>query len=109
MTIRLLRSPFLIIGATIMSFTIDAKLALIFLITTPIIAFIIYIIMSRCVPYFKKNQKILDRISLITRENLSGIRVIRAFSKQNAEIENFNEANDDYMKHHFALAEYLYF
>lgn len=99
MTIRLfLRSPFLIIGATIMSFTIDAKLALIFLITTPIIAFIIYIIMSRCVPYFKKNQKILDRISLITRENLSGIRVIRAFSKQNAEIENFNEANDDYMK-----------
>ena len=97
MTIRLLlRAPFLVIGATIMAFTIDVKLALIYLIVAPIIAFIIYIIMSRCVPYFKKLQKTLDKISLKTRENLSGIRVIRAFSKQKSEIEKFNEINDDY-------------
>ena len=97
MTIRLfLRAPFLVIGATIMAFTIDAKLALIYLIAAPVIAFIIYIIMSRCVPYFKKLQKTLDKISLKTRENLSGIRVIRAFSKQNSEIEKFDEINDDY-------------
>lgn len=97
MTIRLfLRAPFLVIGATIMAFTIDAKLALIYLIAAPIIAFIIYIIMSRCVPYFKKLQKTLDKISLKTRENLSGIRVIRAFSKQKSEIEKFDEINDDY-------------
>ncbi len=97
MTIRLfLRAPFLVIGATIMAFTIDAKLALIYLIAAPVIALIIYIIMSRCVPYFKKLQKTLDNISLKTRENLSGIRVIRAFSKQNSEIEKFNEINDDY-------------
>lgn len=97
MTIRLfLRAPFLVIGATIMAFTIDVKLALIYLIAAPIIAFIIYIIMSRCVPYFKKLQKTLDKISHKTRENLSGIRVIRAFSKQNSEIEKFTEINDDY-------------
>lgn len=97
MTIRLfLRAPFLVIGATIMAFTIDVKLALIYLIAAPIIALIIYIIMSRCVPYFKKLQKTLDKISLKTRENLSGIRVIRAFSKQKSEIEKFDEINDDY-------------
>lgn len=97
MTIRLfLRAPFLVIGATVMAFTIDAKLALIYIIAAPVIAFIIYIIMSRCVPYFKKLQKTLDKISLKTRENLSGIRVIRAFSKQKSEIENFDEINNDY-------------
>ena len=97
MTIRqLLRAPFLIVGAIIMAFFIDVKLTAIFLIATPVIALIIYFIMSRCVPYFKKMQKTLDKISLITRENLSGVRVIRAFSKQKSEQTRFKQTNDEY-------------
>ena len=97
MTIRLfLRAPFLVIGATIMAFTIDVKLALMFLLVTPIIAFIIFIVMSKSVPFFSKMQKHLDKISLKTRENLSGVRVIRAFSKQDEELLEFEEANNDY-------------
>lgn len=96
MTLRLfLRSPFLVIGAIIMSLTIDFRLTLIFLISTPLIGLTIYIIMSRSIPFFKKIQRILDRISLLTRENLAGVRVIRAFSKQENEIERFEEINRD--------------
>lgn len=99
MTIRLfLRAPFLVIGATIMAFTIDVKLSLMFLIVTPLLALIIYLVMSKSVPYFNMMQKKLDVISLKTRENLSGIRVVRAFSKQESEIEQFNETNDSYRK-----------
>lgn len=97
MTIRLfLRAPFLVVGAAIMAISVDFRLSIIFIITIPIIAIFLYLIMSRSIPFFKKIQKRLDRISLITRENLSGVRVIRAFSRQKAEIEKFSDVNEDW-------------
>ena len=97
MLIRLVvRAPFLAIGAIIMAMILDFKLSLIFLITTPIIVGILYIIMSKSIPYFRSIQKKLDKISLITRENLEGVRVIRAFSNQNYEEARFNDASDDF-------------
>ncbi len=90
-----LRSPFIVLGALIMAFTINVKLALIFLIATPVIAVVIYTIMAFSIPLYKKIQKTLDRISLITRENLVGVRVIRAFSRQDREIKRFSQTCDD--------------
>lgn len=96
MLIRLvIRAPFLAIGAIVMAALIDLPLALVFLIATPLIVLILYIIMSRSVPYFRVMQKKLDRISLISREGLSGVRVIRAFSKQESEQQRFEEAADN--------------
>lgn len=93
MLIRLVvRAPFLVIGSTVMALTIDWKLSLIFLAAAPLIAGTIYLIMSRSIPFYRLTQKLLDRVSLITRENLSGARVIRAFSRQKAEQERFHEA-----------------
>lgn len=91
----LLRSPFIVAGAVIMSFTIDAELALIFLAVSLLISLVVYLIMTRSVPYYKSAQSKLDRVSLITRENLSGVRVIRAFSRQKDELERFGQAHDD--------------
>lgn len=86
MFIRLaVRAPFLIIGAAVMSMIIDLKLSIIFLIAAPIITLIIVWVMKKTVPMYKKIQKNLDKISLLTRENLDGVRVIRAFSKQEEE------------------------
>lgn len=86
MFIRLaVRAPFLIIGAAVMSMIIDLKLSIIFLIAAPIITLIIVWVMKKTVPMYKKIQKNLDKISLLTRENLDGVRVIRAFSKQDEE------------------------
>ena len=77
MLIRLVvRAPFLVIGATVMAVIIDWKLALIFFLAAPLVAVVLYFIMSRSVPYYRIIQRKLDRISLITRENLSGVRVI---------------------------------
>ena len=84
-----LRSPFIVVGAIIMAFFVDVKLAVIFLIATPLIGAVIYFVMAGSVPYYKKIQAVMDRISLLTRENLTGVRVIRAFSKQKEEIRNF--------------------
>lgn len=96
MLIRLvIRAPFLAVGAVVMAMLIDFKLAIVFLVATPLIAFVLYQIMSRSVPYFRVMQKKLDRISLISREGLSGARVIRAFSKQKSEEQRFNTAADD--------------
>lgn len=96
MLIRLvIRAPFLVIGATVMAVLIDWKMSLIFVTAAAGIAVILYQIMSRSVPFYKTIQKLLDRISLITRENLSGVRVIRAFSKQETEQERFEEGADD--------------
>jgi len=97
MTIRLfLRAPFLVIGAIIMAFSIDFKLAGIFLISTPLIAIIVYFIMAKSIPFYKKIQKNLDKISLITKENLSGVRVIKSLSKQEYEKNRFEKANNDF-------------
>jgi ATP-binding cassette subfamily B protein len=95
MTIRLVsRSPFLIIGSLFAAFMINAQIALIFLVASPLIALSIYLVMSRTQPLYTKIQKILDQVSLITRENLSGVRVIRAFNKQENEINRFNKTVD---------------
>lgn len=96
MLIRLvIRAPFLALGAVIMAMTIDLQLSLVFLVATPLIALVLYVIMSRSVPYFKVMQKKLDKISLISREGLSGARVIRAFSKQESEEERFQLAANE--------------
>lgn len=96
MLIRLVvRAPFLVIGAVVMSMILDLKLSLIFLIVAPMVSIVIYLIMKLSVPYYRVRQRILDKVSRITRENLSGARVIRAFSKQEHEIKRFNEANNE--------------
>jgi ABC-type multidrug transport system, ATPase and permease components len=96
MLIRLvIRAPFLATGAIIMAMILDFKLSIIFLISTPIIVAILYFIMTKSIPYFRSIQKKLDKISLITRENLGGARVVRAFSKQNYEEARFEEASND--------------
>lgn len=96
MLIRLVvRVPFLIIGAIVMSMILDLKLSVIFLIVAPLVSAVLYLIMKKSVPFYKARQKKLDKVSLITRESLSGARVIRAFSKQEHEIERFKRANDE--------------
>ncbi len=96
MLIRLVvRAPFLVIGAVIMAMRIDLTLSLVFLAIVPLVALVLYLVMSKSVPFFKTIQKKTDRVSLITRENLSGARVVRAFRKQEAEQARFDEACDD--------------
>ena len=93
MAIRLVsRSPFLIIVSLIMAFQINVQMALIFLLSAPLLALCIFLVMSKSLPLYIRIQKQLDRVSLICRENLSGIRVIRAFSKQFQEKNRFEEA-----------------
>lgn len=97
MLIRLVvRAPFLVIGAAVMAMTIDLKLSLVFLAVMPLVAAVLYFIMFRSVPLYRVIQKKLDKISLITRESLSGARVVRAFSGEAAEEKRFREANDDF-------------
>ncbi len=96
MFIRLaVRAPFLVIGAAVMAVTIDLKLSLIFFIAAPIISGIIFVIMRKTIPMYKKTQQKLDRAALLTRENIEGTRVIRAFSRQQEEIDEFNQAVND--------------
>ena len=96
MLIRLVvRAPFLVVGSAIMALCIDFRTGLIFLIAAPLVALTLYLVTSRSVPFYKTIQRYLDRISLITRENLAGVRVIRAFSKQQTEQERFAHASDD--------------
>lgn len=93
-----LRSPFIVVGAMIMAFTINVKVAVIFLITVPLLAIVIYGIMMITIPLYKKVQKGLDTVLLSTRENLAGIRVIRAFCTQKLEKADFEEKSDLLMK-----------
>lgn len=96
MLIRLaVRAPFLIIGSTIAAMLIDLKLSVIFLITAPLLAFVLYEVMKHSIPFYKTIQKKLDNVSLLTKEGLSGARVIRAFSKQKYEEEKFNKTSDE--------------
>lgn len=99
MLIRLVvRAPFLVIGATVMAFTISARLSLIFLGAMAAIVGVMYPIMRVTVKLFKKQQKSLDGISRITRENLSGVRVVRAFSRQDYEKERFEATAEEYRR-----------
>ncbi|GAA0803445.1 ABC transporter ATP-binding protein [Faecalicatena orotica] len=93
-----LRSPFIVVGAMIMAFTIDVKVAVIFLITVPLLSLVIYGIMMLTIPLYKKVQKSLDDVLLSTRENLAGIRVIRAFCTQDQEKEEFEEKSSLLMR-----------
>ena len=90
MAIRLaIRAPLIILGSIFMASLIDLKLSIIFLISTPLIALVLFMVMSRSIPFYSLIQKKLDNLSLIVRENLEGVRVIRAFSKQKKEKERF--------------------
>ncbi len=90
-----LRSPFIVFGAMIMAFTINVKIALIFVITIPVLAIIVFGIMRLTSPMYKQVQNRLDKVTGITRENLSGVRVVRAFGKEEEEVSRFKEANTD--------------
>lgn len=91
----LLRSPFVVFGAAIMAFTVDAKSAVTFAVTIPVMSAAVMTIMLITIPLYKKVQAKLDYLLGITRENLSGVRVIRAFRKENAEYERFVSTNGD--------------
>lgn len=89
-----LRSPFIVFGAMVMAFTIDVKVALVFVVTIPLLSIIVFGIMLISIPLYKKVQSALDKVLGITRENLTGSRVIRAFNKEDDEKVHFNENND---------------
>lgn len=88
-----LRSPFIVFGAMIMAFTVDVKAALIFVVTIPVLSVIVFGIMLITMPLYKKVQADLDNVLLMTRENLTGVRVIRAFNKEKDERKRFEEGN----------------
>ncbi len=88
-----LRSPFIVFGAMIMAFTVDVKAALIFVVTIPALSVVVFGIMLWTMPLYRKVQGRLDRIMTATRENLTGVRVIRAFGKENEEIQSFRDSN----------------
>lgn len=95
MVLRLfLRSPFIVFGAMIMAFTIDVKAALVFVAAIPVLALIVFGIMLATRPMYKNVQSGLDKILGITRENLTGVRVIRAFNKEQDEIKRFKNDNE---------------
>lgn len=91
----LIRWPFLAVGSMCAALAIDLKLGIIFLICTPAIGLVFWVVMARCIPYYKQLQAKLDRIALICREGLSGARVVRAFVREDHERERFAQAADD--------------
>lgn len=96
LTLRLLlRSPFVVFGAMIMAFTIDVKAALIFAAAIPVLSLVVFGIMLWCIPLYKRVQRKLDGVLSATRENLTGVRVIRAFCKEEEQISRFDACNQD--------------
>ncbi|MBP3348840.1 MAG: ABC transporter ATP-binding protein, partial [Clostridia bacterium] len=94
LTLRLLlRSPLVVFGAMVMAFTIDVQAALVFVVLIPVLSVIVFGIILGCMPLYKKVQGALDKLLGITRENLKGVRVIRAFGAQESEIQKFTDAN----------------
>lgn len=89
-----LRSPFIVFGAMIMAFTIDVKAAMIFVVAIPLLSIVVFGVMLASIPLYRKVQTGLDRVLGITRENLTGARVIRAFGKEKEETEKFEESNE---------------
>ena len=95
MVLRLfMRSPFVVFGAMVIAFTVDVKAAIIFVITIPLLSVVVFGVMLITIPLYKKVQAALDRVLAKTRENLVGARVIRAFGKEEEEIQEFNESNE---------------
>ena len=93
-----MRSPFIVFGSKIMAFTIDFKAAMIFVITIPLLSVVVFGIMLSSIPLYKKVQSQLDRVLGITRENLTGVRVIRAFNKEEEEISHFKTENEQFTR-----------
>lgn len=91
----LLRSPFVVFGAMVMAFTVDVKAALVFVAAIPVLSAVVFGIMIWCIPLYRKVQEKLDKVLGMARENLTGVRVIRAFSIEESEIKNFEEKNDE--------------
>ena len=89
-----LRSPFIVFGAMIMAFTVDVKGALVFVVTIPLLSIVVFGVMIASIPLYKKVQAALDKVMLLTRENLTGVRVIRAFNKEEDEIKAFEASNE---------------
>ena len=94
MTLRLLlRSPFVVFGAMVMAFTVDVRSAFVFVVTIPVLCVVVFGIMAVSMPLYKSVQRQLDKVLLTTRENLMGVRVIRAFNRQKSETEKFDREN----------------
>ena len=99
MVLRLfLRSPFIVFGAVIMAFTVDAKTAMVFLVVLPLLMAVVFTITFASIPLYKKVQDRLDRVTLLTRENLIGVRVIRAFNHEEEEKREYEETGNRLMK-----------
>lgn len=93
-----LRSPFIVFGAMVMAFTVDVKAAIVFVVAIPLLSIVVFGIMLYTIPLYQKVQKALDRVLLMTRENLVGSRVIRAFCRQNDEEKDYLEGSDHLMQ-----------
>ena len=89
-----LRSPFIVFGAMAMAFTVNVRAAMVFVVTIPLLSIVVFSVMAASLPLYKKVQSSLDTVLSHTRENLEGTRVIRAFNKQNDEIDSFNSDNE---------------
>ena len=106
MTIRqVARAPFLLVGSTIASIIIDARLSLIFLVVMPIILIIVFVIMKKASPKYMEAKTQLDKVSNVTRENLSGNRVVRAFNKQDYETNRFKRVNSGYTQSNLSIGK----
>ncbi len=104
MTIRqITRAPFLLVGSIIMALIIDPQLSLIFVVVSPILFLVVFLIMKRNSPMYLKSKEALDEVSNVTRENLSGVRVVRAFNKQEFEEERFKKSNSKLLKYNLKI------
>lgn len=105
MVIRLLiRAPFLSIGSVVMAFVIDWEIGLFFLAILPIFSIILYFIIKKTIPLYQKVQEKLDRLNETVSQNLSGVRVIRAFSRTKTEIDTFDEDTDELAKNYLRVS-----
>ena len=99
MTLRLLlRSPFVVFGAMVMAFTVDVRSAFVFVVTIPVLCVVVFGIMLVSMPLYRSVQRQLDKVLLTTRENLMGVRVIRAFNRQKSETEKFDRENGNLVR-----------
>ena len=99
MTLRLLlRSPFVVFGAMVMAFTVDVRSAFVFVVTIPVLCVVVFGIMAVSMPLYKSVQRQLDKVLLTTRENLLGVRVVRAFNRQKSETEKFDRENGNLVR-----------
>ncbi len=93
-----LRSPFIVVGAMIMAFTVNVRAAFVFVVTIPLLSIVVFGVMLVSIPLYKKVQKNLDAVMLKTRENLTGARVVRAFNREEEEVEDFHIASNELME-----------